>query len=238
MRNLRRTLLMAAAFCLVIGPVEARAAEGLVGHWEGMVQTPEMSIDFQIDVAQGTTGGYVGTITLPGERLTGLPLSTIVVNGTSVAFSARTDQGFAGTLSADGQSIAGEFRMKGGTAPFLLRRAGEPKLQPRPSSPKISARLAGRWDATIQTRQGPVAIVVTLANGADDRATGSLVNVNDGGIELPLAIEENADGVTLRTTPIDSSFSGTLNADASVLDGTFRQGTQSVTVTFRRVEQK
>ena len=73
-----------------------------------------------------------------------------------------------------------------------------------------------------------------LANTADGRSTGSLINVQEGGLELPLAIEETANGVTLRTTPIDSSFTGTLSADATVLEGTFRQGAQSAALTFRK----
>ena len=32
----------------------ARRRADLTGHWEGMVQTPEMTIDFQIDVARGS----------------------------------------------------------------------------------------------------------------------------------------------------------------------------------------
>jgi hypothetical protein len=65
-------------------------------------------------------------------------------------------------------------------------------------------------------------------------AIGSLVNLTEGGLELPLAIEETADGVLLRTAPLDSSFSGTLSTDAGILDGTFRQGAQSVPVTFQK----
>jgi hypothetical protein len=242
MRFNRRTIMMRStplwlltALLIPAGAfAHAYAAGDLSGHWEGMVQAPEMTIDVQIDVARAPDGSYVGTISMPGERLTGLPLSKIVQEGTAVSFSARSDQTFAGTLSADAQSIAGEFTMKGGSAPFRLTRAGEARIQPRPTSPKISERLAGKWNATIQTRQGGVQIVLTLANRADGRATGSLVNVNDGGLELPLAIEETADGVALRTTPVDSSFTGTLNADGTVLDGTFRQGAQSIALTFRR----
>jgi uncharacterized protein len=227
-------LLIAGLFTAVNGTVEARA--DLAGHWEGVLQAPEMMIDFQIDIARAESGGYMGTISLPGERLHGLPLKVVTLDGRSVNFNARSDQTFAGTLSEDGNSMTGEFTMQGGSAPFRLTRSGDAKIEAPPTSPKISERLAGTWNAAISTRQGGVSVVLKLSNTAEGRSTGILINLHDGGIELPLAIEETANGVTLRTTPIDSSFSGTLSADAMVLDGTFRQGTQSIPVTFRKAQ--
>src|SRR5262245_42258461 len=214
--------------------VEARA--DLSGHWEGVLQAPEMMLDFQIDVTRGADGAYTGTISLPSERLHGLPLKVVTLNGQSVSFNARSDQTFAGTLSEDGKSITGEFTMQGGSAPFRLTHSGDARIEPPPTSPKISERLAGTWNAAISTRQGGVSVVLKLSNTSEGRSAGILINLHDGGIELPLTIEETASGVTLRTTPIESSFSGTLSTDGTLLDGTFRQGAQSIPVTFRKAQ--
>ena len=217
--------------------IAVAAPADLSGHWDGVVQTPEMTLDFQIDVARGPSGAYAGTISLPSERLRGLPLKLVTLDGTTVSFNARTDQTFAGQLSNDGNLITGEFTMQGGSAPFRLRRSGDAKIEPRTTSPKISDRLSGTWSATLATRQGDMRVELMLGNTADGRSTGSLINVQEGGLELPLAIEETANGVTLRTTPIDSSFTGTLSADATVLEGTFRQGSQSAALTFRKTPE-
>jgi hypothetical protein len=227
-------LLMVGLVAAAGGTVEARA--DLSGHWEGVLQAPEMMLDFQIDIARAESGAYMGTISLPSERLHGLPLKVVTLDGQLVSFNARSDQTFAGTLSEDGKSITGEFTMQGGSAPFRLTRSGDARIEPPPTSPKISERLSGTWNAAITTRQGDVRVVLRLWNTADGRSAGSLVNLNDGGIELPLVIEETANGVTLRTAPIESSFSGTLSADAMVLEGTYRQGAQSVPVTFRKAQ--
>ena len=61
------------------------------------MQTPEMTIDFQIDVARGASGAYAGTISLPSERLHGLPLKIVTLDGATVSFNARSDQTFAGS---------------------------------------------------------------------------------------------------------------------------------------------
>jgi hypothetical protein len=227
-------LLMAGV--VVAGGAAAAARADLSGHWEGVLQAPDRLLDFQIDVARGTDGAYAGTISLPGEGLHGLPLKAVALDGASVSFHARSDQTFTGTLSADGKSITGEFSMQGGSAPFRLSRVGDAKIEAPPTSPRISERLAGTWNASVPTRQGGVSVVLKLSNTAEGRSTGTLINLNDGGIELPLAIEETASGVTLRTTPIESVFSGTLSADGMILDGTYRQGPQSMPVTFRKAQ--
>jgi hypothetical protein len=228
-----RTLLLVAAL-LVAGMFVTLAQSDLSGHWEGSVQAPETTIDFHIDVTRDASGNDIGTIGLPGERLHGLPLTTIAIDG-AVRFSARSEQTFAGGLSPDGQSISGQFTMKEGSAPFRLSRAGEAQIAPRPTSPRISERLAGSWTATLEGPKRQVRVRLTLENRPDGRASGSLVNLDDGGLELPLTIDESTEAVTLRTTPLDSSFSGVLNAEGTVLDGTYCQGTQSVALTFRRV---
>jgi hypothetical protein len=213
-------------------------AVDISGHWEGAVQVPDMMLDFHIDVARDASGGYAGTISLPGEHLRGLPLAAIALDGHAIRFSARTDQTFAGTVAEDGRAITGEFSMKAGTVPFRLARTGDAQIEPRPSSPRVSDRLAGAWQATLSTSRGSLHMTLTVQNHPDGTASGSLVNVDEGGLELPLAIAESAGTVTLRTTPIDSSFSGTLDAEGTVLDGTFSQGAQSVPVTFRRAAEK
>ena len=82
--------------------IAAAAPADLSGHWDGMVQPPEMTLDFQIDVARGPSGAYAGTISLPSERLHGLPLKLVTLDGTTVSFNARTDQTFAGSCRVMG----------------------------------------------------------------------------------------------------------------------------------------
>src|SRR4029453_10472470 len=126
MPSIRRTImtrtipaaLMAGLYIAVGVSVEARA--DLSGHWEGVLQAPETTLDFQIDIARSESGAYMGTISLPSERLHGLPLKVVTLDGQSVSFNARSDQTFAGTLSEDGQSITGSFTMQGAARRFLL----------------------------------------------------------------------------------------------------------------------
>ena len=52
--------------------------------------------------------------------------------------------------------------MQGGSAPFRLSRSGDARLEPQATSPKISDRLSGTWNATIATRQGDMRVELML----------------------------------------------------------------------------
>src|SRR5262245_65751700 len=105
MTHARRTLL-AAALTLAFAPaLAAQPAADPSGHWEGTLQAPAMAVPFAIDLARNDQGQLAGTISLPAERISGLPLLKVAVDGAAVSFYARADQPMTGSLSADGTTI-------------------------------------------------------------------------------------------------------------------------------------
>ena len=203
------------------------------GHWEGAIQAPSMEIRIDVDIARNAKGEFSGALTNPSRNIKGLPFAQVTVKGQAVAFFARTDQGFQGTLSADGKSLSGEFSGPQGTVAFSLARTGPAKITPAPKSPAISKALAGTWNGTLDAGM-PLHFVLTMANQADGMATGSLVNLDQGHLKTPLAITEKAAKVTLDIACIGASFSGTLNAAGTELTGTWTQGTVTGPLTFKR----
>jgi hypothetical protein len=230
----RRTLLVAALLVASSGLVRAQKPADPTGHWEGTVQAPGMTITFEIDFAKDEKGGLAGTANLPAERIKGLPLTKIVVEGATISFQARSDQPMRGELSADGKTISGDYLVQGNTLPFTMRRAGGSKMQPPPKSAPISGRLEGTWDGTIESHGVEMRLRMILANHADGTSSGRIVNLDQGELELPVAIAQNGSSVTLDIQAVVSSYSGTLNADGTELAGTFTQGDASAALTFRR----
>jgi len=228
-----RTLAAAALALLLAAPLAARTAVDPSGHWEGALQAPAMQVPFAIDLARNEQGQLAGTITLPTERITGLPLLKVTVDGATISFEARADQPMSGTLSADGTTISGDYSAPGATVPFTLTRRGAATINLPVTSPAIAERLAGTWNAAIAAAGVEAHVVLTLTNRADGRSIGHLVNLDQGGLRLPLAIAQDGDSVTLTSIAVPSTFTGALNA-AGDLAGTFTQGTQSIPVTFHR----
>jgi hypothetical protein len=192
-----------------------------------------MAVPFAIDLARNDQGQLAGTISLPAERISGLPLLKVSVEGTAVSFYARADQPMTGSLSADGTTISGDYFAEGNTVPFSLTRRGAATIDPPVTGPAIAAAFEGTWNAVIAANGLGVHVVLTLANRADARSIAHIVNLDQGGLRLPLAIGQSGSSITLTSTVVPSSFSGALT-DAGDLSGTFTQGSLSTPVTFHR----
>lgn len=98
----------------------------LAGHWEGAAELPGMKLDLNIDFTQKEDGSWTGDISIPAQSAKDLPLGNISFKGRDVSFDITGVPGnpsFKGTLSEDGQKIAGQFTQGGQTFPFSLNRA-------------------------------------------------------------------------------------------------------------------
>jgi hypothetical protein len=116
-----------------------------------------------------------------------------------------------------------------------MTRTGEPKLEPPPASAAIGKDLEGRWTATLEGQGAALRLVLTLVNQADGTASARLVNLDEGGLELPAVITRAGSSVTLDFKVVAASFTGTLNPSGTELAGTYTQGPITAPVTFQRV---
>ena len=203
------------------------------GHWEGSVRLPAMEVAFQVDFERTAAGAVVGTISVPMQHLSGLPLTAVAIDDHTITFGARSDQVMVGLLSADRRSISGEYRLPGLSAPFTLTRTGEPNLALPPKSAAIPAELEGQWTGTLDV-DGGLHLVLTLANEANGASRGQMVKLDEGGVTLPLRIATDGRGVTLTSSAAPGSFTGTLSRDGSEIAGAYKQDGLSVPLTFTR----
>ena len=175
-------------------------------------------------------------MTIPVQHIKGLLLH-VSLDGKSSVY-ARRDQIFRGDFSADGKSIAGELSAEAMTMPYTLTRTGEAKLEGPAKSPAVSKVLEGAWSAVVDGSGRSSAVALTIENHPDGTSTGTLVNVDQGGLELPITILQNASSVTLTVTVLPGSFAGELNAAGDELAGTWKEADRSVAVTFKRAPGK
>lgn len=234
MKRNRRELIIAVLFVAASALVRAQQPADPSGHWQGAVQTPSMQVPFDLDLAKDAAGRFSGTLSVPAQKIKGLPLTKVVVDGTTLNFQARSDQPFTGVLSEDRQSITGEFLISGNSLPFTLTHSGAAQIEPPRRSAALSNELEGTWTATLIVEGTPHQLVMTLVNHPDGSASGRIVNEGEGGLELPIAIAQQGSAVTIETLPLASTVTATLNADGTELDGTIAQGAATAHVTFRR----
>ena len=234
MSLLRRTLLSVTLLLLPVSSLRAQTADPS-GHWEGSLQVPGLEHNVEVDLAKNSTGTLAGTISIPAEHLTALPLLMVAVEGKAVRFSARQDQTFDGALSDDGKWIVGELKIEGFELPLTFARKGEARIEAPARSAPIGKELEGTWNATMAAGGTSMRIVLTMTNEPDGRAMGRLVNLDEGGLQIPIAtITQKDSSLTLDVKAVGGSYSGALNEAATELVGKWTQGASVVPLNFRR----
>jgi hypothetical protein len=227
-------LVFVAALLLLSSAARAQTPADPSGHWDGAIQTPAAQLRIEVDLLQDRNGDIAGTMSVPGQNIKGLRLLKVAVEGPSIRFSARKDQTFSGTLSADGKSMSGNLTMNAFGLPFSLSRTGDPRIYAPITSASIRKELEGTWAGTVDANGMPLRIVLTMSNRPDGTATGLIVNLDEGELEIPVTITQTAASVTLDANAVPGSFSGTLNPEATELVGTWTEGPIAQSVTFRR----
>ena len=234
MRIICRTSLLSGLMFLSATTLQAQAPVDLSGHWEGAVQSSGMDLLFQIDLAKNAAGELTGTISVPSENLRGLPLQTVSIKDKVVSFYARRDQPLAGYIADDGKSISGDYSVEGFMLPFTLTRKGDARIDPPVTSAAVSKELEGTWNGSLQANGGALRLSLTVQNQADGSALGRLVVIDQGGLQIPLAIAQQAATVTLDAKAVPARFSGALNREGTELKGTWTQGAIEAPLTFQR----
>lgn len=228
-----------ATVVLVLAPVLPVAAQpdaGPSGHWEGTLQAPGKAVTFELDLARNARGELAGTFGNPAQGEKGIPLAMVAVVGHDVRFAVKATAGggtFRATLDRDGRTMAGDFELAGGggTFPFRLVRTGAARISPPPRSPAIAKQLEGSWSGALAVEGKQVAIRLAMANQPDGTSTGT---ISTDGLQLPIAIRQDASQLRIEVPSVGGSYVGTLNAAGTQLVGTWSQRSRSLPLTFAR----
>lgn len=229
---------LAAALLIVSTPlVTAQTAPDPSGHWEGSIQAPDRPVPVAIDLLKNSTGEFVAAFT--GGDVNSFPLSNVSVRDTAVRFDLIVNGGgtFEGLLSADGTSMAGDFTISQGgfTVAFMLTRAGDARSVAPAKSAAIGKDLEGTWNGSLEADGRTMRVVVTLLNHPDGTSTGSVANLDQGAVEIPVTtITQRALNVTLDVPVVGGTYTAVLSADGSELSGTWTQRSLTTPLVLKR----
>ena len=232
-------ILSLAVFVALAPPTRGHAGGSGVdpsGHWQGSIHAPSQDVAVAVDLALDKAGKLTGTMSNPGEHISGYPFATASLDGDAVRLEVRTGgsgaQTFSGNVSADGKSLSGDFLIGIYSVPFDLQRSGDAQFAPSRKSPAIDAALSGQWSGSLDLGGKTLPLVLTLSNHTDGTSAGSWA-AGDG-TATPVAIAPHARDVTLTSTVTSAAYTGTLSADGKEISGTFSEGSLKQPITFRR----
>lgn len=199
------------------------AQDGPRGHWSGSVEVPNQSLAMEVDLDKAADG-WIGSISIPAQNASGLPLDSISFTGGKSVFhikGAPGDPTFTGTLSADGKTMTGEFTQGPGSFPFKFSRTGEPKVDVIKASPPVAKEFLGTWEGTLA---GPsLRLVLKISNDANG-SRAVLTSIDQGGAEIAVSsIEQKGSSLTLGVKMVGGQYKAEINPEGSELSGTWTQ---------------
>jgi hypothetical protein len=209
-------------------------ATSVSGHWEGSFAGPTGKLAVQVDLTRSAQGELTGTLSTP--QVQWLPLTQLILEADRVSFEIPASGGarFEGVVSADGQSMSGEFINAAGAAPATLVRTGDARAQARLKSAAVGKAFEGVWNGVLDVEGQRKRIVLKLANHADGSSIASIVSVDDGGLEVPVEVAQTGSSLTVAIKLTGASIAVSLDAAGTELTGTYTERQFQFPIAFRR----
>ena len=232
MNTYRVRHLVAAGFWMACAGA-ASAQSDMKGHWSGSLDTPGGTLVMEVDLDK-TPNGWIGSISIPAQGASGLPLDGVSFNDGKGAFhikGAPGDPAFAGTLSADGKSLDGQFTQGPASLPLKFSRTGEAKVAVPKASPAIAAEFVGAWEGTIQAGPG-IRVSLTISNGKSG-AEAQMMSPDQGNASIPVgAVTQTGTKLKLDVNAIGGGYEGEINKEGTQMKGTWTQMGNSIDLVF------
>lgn len=226
-----------AALCLAgcFAGMTLSADNDMRGQWSGSLESPAGPVTIQVDLDKADSG-WIGSISIPSQGATGLPLDAISFNAGKASFHLKGvpgDPTFTGTLSADGKVLDGDLAQAGTSHPLKLSRTGEAKVEVPKPSPAVAPQFVGAWEGTLEAG-AELRLVITITNGkAGSEAT--LVSVDQGNAQIPVSgITQKAAKLTLQVNALAGNYEGEINKQGTELTGTWTQAGNSFPLTLKK----
>jgi hypothetical protein len=103
-----------------------------------------------------------------------------------------------------------------------------------PKNPPIGKELEGVWNGTLESGEKKLRLILKMANQPGGTAAGTIVSPDGSGVEIPVAIKQQASNLTIDVPSVGISYAAVLNAAGTELAGTWEQAGGSQQLTLHR----
>lgn len=221
-----RTILTTGALLLT---ATAIAQECPKGHFSGSIEVPNQTLKIEVDLDK-TSKGWIGSISMPEQGASGLPLGSITSKEGKCIFIIKGAPGeptFTAAVSAEGKTLAGEFTQGPGAFPFNMTRTGEAKVDVIKASPAVPKEFVGKWTGTLEAGQS-LRLELTIVNSPEG-ATAELLSIDQGGAGIAVSsIEVKGTKLVLGVKAIAGGYKAEINKEGTELAGEWTQAGQGL----------
>ncbi len=230
----------------------------LAGDWLGTLNAGGNPMHIAWHVTAGADGSLTSTVDNLDESILGIKVKNLQGKGSDITFAVddivvlngeqvNIRGSFTGKLSADLTEVTGTWTQTApeeeGPDPLELKRQATPAApaataqSAAPAAPAPAA-IVGDWEGALDTGAAQLRLVLHLTPGAGGALAATLDSVDQGAMGIPVSSVSMKGGkLNLTVDAVQGSYEGTVNTDASAIEGTWTQGV-SLALNFRRAVAK
>jgi hypothetical protein len=216
----------------------AAAAQDITpGRYEGTVQSPNGDAKIILDLDKNAKQEWIGELSMSqGPRQ--LPLAQIAIQGTNISFQLAVpgqSPKFSGSYDPAAKAIKGNISGPNGEVPFEVTRTGDAKITAAAPSSPITPEMIGTWEGTLQVGGRSMRLQVILRQGADGKAAGDLVSLDQGAQKIPITtITQDGTKLELVVRLVGVNFKGAMNEAKTEITGDWTQGPRTLPLTLKK----
>jgi len=220
----------------------------LAGDWQGTldaggttfhvawhaVAAPDGTLTSTFDnIDQNIYGIKVKSTSLKGSELTMSVEDTISVNGQDIPIRGE----LVGTISAEGSKLTGTWTQtepEQPPVPIELQRSAAPGAAAPASISQPN--LVGDWAGTLDAGPAQLRLLLHIKADQNGALSGTLDSIDQGANDIPISNVAFKDGkLSLNVAAVNGTYEGTVNKDATEINGTWTQG-QALDLNFKRAQ--
>lgn len=233
---MKKLLLIAA---LIFSGVSVAGAQSITGDWTGALDTGSGDLHLALHITQAKDGGYQGTLDSLDQNANGIPLSNIVLKDSNLTFEVPTVHGsYTGKVKPDSSEIDGTWT-QGAPLSLNFTRA-KPAAPAKPSSESAAVKSSdvdGDWSGTLDAGTAQFRLVFHIVN-ASAGLTATLDSLDQHAMGMQVTtVTRNESDLKMELTQIEATYTGKLNADRTMIKGTWTQGPNALPLDVSRSKQ-
>jgi hypothetical protein len=226
---MKKIALWITALAVVTG--SALNAQDVTGDWLGKISAGGAELRVALHISKSADGSLKATLDSLDQGANGIPVGPITLTDSKLNFTVPAVNGnYEGKVDSAGAVITGNWS-QGQSLPLEFRRGVAAKVEHKPGKP---TDIDGDWKGEIDTGQAILHMVFHIVNTEDGlMATLDVPDQGAKGIAVT-SVTRNGSTLKLEMKALAGAYDGKIAADLSMIDGTWTQGPNSITLKLTR----
>jgi hypothetical protein len=222
------------ALCLTLAAAPANA-QSIDGDWHGTLVAGATELRLVLHVIPDAKGGFTATLDSPDQGVKGIAVASVSLADSTLKFDVPQIRGtYEGKVDAKATAITGTWSQFGMSAPLNLSR---PKTSATVTRVPKPSEIDGDWEGTLEAGGTTLRLVLHVLT-FEDGIAATMDSPDQNALGLPVSsITRNGTALQFEMKQLAGSFSGTLDANLTTIDGTWSQLGNGLPLRLKRVRR-